>query len=103
VRFDVIGLGSCAVDLLGIVPSFPKPDSKNKMVRFIQQGGGPVATALVTLARLGARVSFVGKLGDNEFSRFAIDEFIQEGVDTSGIRRRFVQRFYHFLSHSSPG
>lgn len=84
-RFDVIGLGSCAVDLLGILPSFPKPDSKNKMVRFIQQGGGPVATALVTLARLGARVSFVGKLGDNEFSRFAIDEFIQEGVDTSGI------------------
>jgi len=65
VRFDVIGLGSCAYDLLGIVPSSPKPDSKNKMVRFIQQGGGPVATALVTLARLGAKVSFIGKLGNN--------------------------------------
>ncbi len=62
-----------------------EPDSKNKMVRFIQQGGGPVATALVTLARLGARVSFVGKLGDNEFSRFAIDEFMEEGVDISAI------------------
>jgi len=84
-RFDVIGIGSCAVDLLGIVPSFPKPDTKNKMIRFIQQGGGPVATALVTLARLGAKVSFVGKLGDNGFSRFAINEFIQEGVDISGI------------------
>jgi len=35
-RFDVIGLRSCALDLLGIVPSFPKPDTKNKMVRFIQ-------------------------------------------------------------------
>lgn len=84
-RFDVIGLGSCAVDLLGVVPSFPKPDSKNRMVRFIQQGGGPVATALVTLARLGAKVSFIGKLGNNEFSRFVINEFTQEGVDTSGI------------------
>jgi len=62
-RFDVVGLGSCAVDLLGIVPSFPKPDTKNKMIRLIQQGGGPVGTALVTLARLGAKVSFVGKLG----------------------------------------
>jgi len=84
-RFDVIGIGSCAVDLLGIVPSFPKPDTKNKMIKFIQQGGGPVATALVTLARLGAKVSFVGKLGDDEFSRFAINEFIKEGIDTSGI------------------
>jgi sulfofructose kinase len=82
---DVIGLGSCAVDLLGIVPSFPKPDTKNKMIRLIQQGGGPVGTALVTLARLGAKVSFVGKLGNNEFSRFAINEFTQEKVDTSGI------------------
>jgi len=84
-RFDVIGIGSCSVDLLGIVPSFPKPDTKNKMIRFIQQGGGLVGTALVTLARLGAKVSFVGKLGDNEFSRFTVNEFIQEGVDTSSI------------------
>jgi ribokinase len=83
--FDVIGLGSCAVDLLGIIPSFPKPDTKNKMIRLIQQGGGPVGTALVTLARLGAKVSFVGKLGNNEFSRFVIKEFTREGVDTSGI------------------
>ncbi len=82
-RFDVIGLGSCAVDILGIVPYFPEPDTKNKMTRFIQQGGGPVATALVTLARLGAKVSFVGKLGNNELSHFVLNEFIQEGVDTS--------------------
>jgi len=80
--FDVIGIGNCTVDLLGIVPSFPRPDTKNKMIRFIQQGGGPVATALVTLSRLGAKVSFIGKLGDNEFSHFVINKFIQEGVKT---------------------
>lgn len=84
-RFDVIGIGNCAVDLLGIIPSFRKPDTKNKMIRFIEQGGGSVGTALVTLAKLGAKVSFLGKLGDNEFSRFVISEFIQEGVDTSAI------------------
>jgi len=84
-RFDVIGIGNCTVDLLGIVPSFPRPDTKNKIIRFIQQGGGPVATALVTLARLGAKVSFIGKLGDNEFSHFVINDFIQEGMDISGI------------------
>lgn len=84
-RFDVIGLGACAVDFLGIVPGYPRPDTKNKMTKFVQQGGGPVATALVALSRLGAKVSFLGKLGKDELSRFAIDEFKKEGVDTSGI------------------
>lgn len=36
-RFDITGLGSCALDLLSTVPSFPKPDTKDKMIRFIQQ------------------------------------------------------------------
>jgi len=84
-RFDVIGIGNCTVDFLGIIPSFPRPDTKNKIIRFIQQGGGPVATALVALSRLGAKVSFIGKLGDNEFSRFVINDFIQEKVDISGV------------------
>ncbi len=83
--FDVIGIGACAVDFLGIVPSFPRPDTKNKMTRFIRQGGGPVATALVALARLGAKVTFLGKMGRDELSTFAIDEFKKEGVDTSRI------------------
>jgi len=82
-QFDVIGLGACAVDFLGIVSSYPRPDTKNKMSSFIQQGGGPVATALVALSRLGAKVSFLGKLGKDELSCFAIDEFKKEGVDTS--------------------
>ena len=81
----MIGLVSCSFDLRGTVPSFPWPNSKNNVVRFIQRGGGPVVTALVALTRLGARVNFMGKLRSNEFSRFVVDEFTQEGVDTSSI------------------
>lgn len=84
-KFDVIGIGAIAVDFLGMVPSFPSPDTKNRMIELIRQGGGPVATALVALARLGAMVSFLGKLGDDELSRFLLEEFQKEGVDTSGI------------------
>ena len=84
-QFDVLGLGACAVDFLGIVPSYPRPDTKNKMIRFIRQGGGPVATALVALSRLGAKVGFLGKLGKDELSRSVIEEFKKEGIDTSGI------------------
>ena len=83
--FDVIGVGACAVDYLGIVPEFPGQDTKNRMSQFIRQGGGPVSTALVALSRLGASASYVGKFGDDELSRFALDAFEKEGVDTSHV------------------
>ncbi len=82
-RFDVIGIGSCALDFLGIMPEFPKPDTKIQLLEFIQQGGGTVGTALVTLARLGATVSYLGQFGDDEPSNFLIRDFQKEGVDTS--------------------
>ncbi len=83
--FDVIGIGACAVDYLGIVSEFPWPDTKNRMKRLIRQGGGPVATALVPLARLGASVSYLGNLGSDELSRFVLEDFVKEGVDISQI------------------
>ena len=82
-RFDVIGIGSCALDFLGIMPGFPEPDTKTQLLEFIQQGGGTVGTALVTLARLGATVSYLGHFGDDEPSNFLIRDFQKEGVDTS--------------------
>ncbi len=83
--FDVIGVGACAVDYLGIVSEFPQPDTKSKMKRFIRQGGGPVATALVSLARLGASTSYLGKFGSDGLSSFALDAFVKEGVDISHV------------------
>lgn len=83
--FDVIGMGVCAVDFLGIVPGYPRPDTKNQMKRFIRQGGGPVGTGLVALARLGASVGYLGKLGSDELSRSAMDDFAREHVDVSHV------------------
>ena len=85
--YDVVGVGVCAVDYLGIVPEFPRPDTKNKMKRFIRQGGGTVGTGLVALARLGASVSYLGKLGEDELSRFALEGLAKEGVDVSHVIR----------------
>ena len=83
IRFDVIGVGHVAIDNLGIVPSYPQLDQRVRMTEYLRQGGGEVATALVTMARLGARVSFIGKVGDDESGRFLCDEFDHEGVDIS--------------------
>ncbi|UCF57587.1 MAG: hypothetical protein JSW15_03730 [Deltaproteobacteria bacterium] len=80
--FDVVGIGLSSVDYLGIVPYYPQADVKLQLLELSQQGGGPVATALVTLARLGARTSYIGSVGDDALGRFVIEEFRKEGVNT---------------------
>ncbi len=63
--FDCLGLGICALDYLSILDPYPGLDEKVNVVSSSVQGGGPVPTAMVTLAKLGAEVAFVGKIGDD--------------------------------------
>ncbi len=84
-KFEVIGVGNCAADFLGIVPHYPSLDERLRMLELLRQGGGEVATALVTLSRLGVRTSFIGKIGDDEIGKFIVAEFEKEKVDTSRI------------------
>jgi sugar/nucleoside kinase (ribokinase family) len=85
--FDAIGLGAAVVDLLALVPRFPERDGKLAVTEMSRQGGGLVATALVTMARLGSRVRYLGRLGDDEHSAFILTEFAREGVDTGAVER----------------
>ena len=81
--FDVIGVGTAVVDYLGVVPHYPESDSQIELMEFAKQGGGNVATALVTLARLGASACFIGKIGDDELARFVLDGLCAEGIDVT--------------------
>jgi sugar/nucleoside kinase (ribokinase family) len=90
--FDVVGLGAAVVDLLALVPHFPEPDSKLAIQELSHQGGGLVGTALVTMARLGCRARYVGRLGDDANSGFTLEEFASEGVDTSAVTRAAGER-----------
>jgi len=83
--YDCLGLGICAADYLCIVPKYPELDEKTEAVEFSLQGGGPVATALVTLARLGCRTTFIGRIGDDSAGEFLLNELKREGVNTTGM------------------
>jgi len=50
------------------------------------QGGGPVATALATIAKLGATAAMLDVLGDDWRSSVIINDFKQAGVVTEHIR-----------------
>ncbi|MFZ5518688.1 MAG: carbohydrate kinase family protein [Candidatus Zhuqueibacterota bacterium] len=84
-QFDCVGFGICAADYLCIVPAYPALDEKTEARQFSFQGGGPAATALVTLARLGSSTCFLGKVGNDVNGRFVQEQFQREGVDIRGL------------------
>ena len=79
---DVVGLGLSVIDYLCLIPRIPHFEGAVGMSDFSIQGGGPVATAMVALARLGARAGFVGKVSDDDLGRLKLKLFADEGVDT---------------------
>ncbi len=82
-HFDVIGLGIAPLDVSGILPRYPSLDEKTEFTQTSIHGGGPVPTAMVTLVRLGAKVSFVGKIGNDPNGVLVKEELEREGVNTS--------------------
>jgi sugar/nucleoside kinase (ribokinase family) len=83
--FDVVGMGLNSVDFLSVVPEFPAPNSKMKMLQFSKQGGGQVATAMVALSRWGVRTRYIGKVGEDDLGQFSLASIRQEGVDVSSV------------------
>ncbi|MCD4688840.1 MAG: carbohydrate kinase family protein [Desulfuromonadaceae bacterium] len=80
----MVGPGQCSLDILGSLDQYPPPplDSKCHFNGALIQGGGPpVATALVTLARLGVVSAFVGRIGGDDFGRRIGRGLQDEGVD----------------------
>jgi sulfofructose kinase len=84
-RFDVVGVGYTALDHLGIVPHLPAENTKLEVRDLTIQGGGPTATAMVTLRRLGLSSAYVGKVGDDGFGARMLEELRRERVDVSSV------------------
>ena len=80
----VTGVGTAVVDYVGVVDHFPGPDTQIELQSFSKQTGGNVATAMVALAKLGAKASFLGKFGDDDLGKMAHSDLITKGVDLSG-------------------
>jgi sugar/nucleoside kinase (ribokinase family) len=81
-EFDVIGLGVSTLDVVTLVDHFPAQDEVQRALGVVVQGGGPVATAMVTLARLGAWVTMWDVLSGDWRGDLIRDEFRREGVGT---------------------
>ena len=74
----IISLGEALIDVFA-EPGVPLREAQALHPR---PGGAP-ANVAVALARLGADVGFIGKVGDDAYGAFLIDLLAQEGVDVT--------------------
>lgn len=86
-KFDVVGLGAVAVDLVATVNRWPAAGEKIQLSSLRMHDGGNVATALTAVARLGGRACFAAKLGRSEMASRAVDSLRRSDVDISMVIR----------------
>jgi ribokinase len=81
----VFVVGSINIDLVVRVERLPAPSETVTGGDFARHHGGKGANQAVAAARLGAAVTFVGAVGDDEHGRAALDDLRTEGVNTGGV------------------
>ena len=85
-KYDVIGIGASTIDIINVVDHFPAEEEVQKSYENIVQGGGPVATAIVALARLGSKVMMIDNVGDDWIGKHIVEEYKNENVNSELIK-----------------
>ena len=81
----VIVIGSINADLVVSVDRLPAAGETVVGGRFSRHGGGKGANQAVAAARLGAKVTMVGAVGDDPFGEEAVTLLRDEGVDIASV------------------
>lgn len=87
-QYDVVGLGLATLDILVQTSRLPRSDDCFPIAALEMQGGGPVATALVTLSRLGSSCNYLGSLAADDTARQIIAELHRYGIETGHCPQR---------------
>lgn len=81
----IVVLGGINMDLIGVTARMPAPGETVAGERFYTAPGGKGANQAVAAARLGAQVSMVGRVGEDEFGPPMITDLRSHGIDVAGI------------------
>ncbi len=82
-NLQIVGLGMATLDVLLRLRDMPTWEHGTRIKTFRFDGGGPVGTAMVAAAKLGARVGFISTAGNDEAARIKMRSFIEVGIDLS--------------------
>jgi sulfofructose kinase len=86
--FDIVGVGLNATDTLILVPRFPAYAGKEPFEEELLSPGGQVASAMVTCARLGLRVKYIGTVGDDQRGRIQLESLRSTGINLDHVQVR---------------
>ncbi len=92
----VVGIGACVLDTLITIPNFPPEDTKLRATSTKLVGGGPTATGIVAVSKLGIESEFIGVLSNDSSGSYLKGDFEKYGVKTDNID--FLDGFRAFTS-----
>lgn len=78
----IVVVGSFNVDLTSYMARMPAPGETVSGDRFVTGPGGKGTNQAVAAARLGAEVTFVGRVGQDVFAPIALNVWRAEGINT---------------------
>ena len=83
----IIVLGSINMDLVTVVDRKPKDGETISGKSFFMAHGGKGANQAVSIARLGKKVKFLGKVGNDQFGNELLENLRKEGIDVETISK----------------
>lgn len=81
----ISGFGALNLDKIYFVDKIPGKDEEGYVIDLELHPGGSAANTIAGLASFGVRTSFIGKTGSDEEGKTLLRDFLERGVDTSGI------------------
>ena len=85
VRCDVCVVGSANLDLVATTPRIPRPGETVLGTTYAEHAGGKGLNQAVAASRSGARVAFVGCVGDDDAGRRMREVLTHDGIDDSNL------------------
>ena len=84
-NIDVLVIGRSCLDYIAVINQFPEENQKVPLEFRLTEGGGQGGTASCCISRLGGKVAYAGKLGDDDEGRFCLQRLAEFGVTTDYI------------------
>lgn len=81
----IVVIGSCNTDMVISMDHLPLPGETLIGGNFFMNSGGKGANQAVAAARLGGKVSFIAKVGNDPFGNRALEQYKAEGIDVKHI------------------
>ncbi len=83
----IVCIGVAVMDQIFRLEQLPLTAGKYFAEDYIEVGGGPAATAAVTIAKLGGEVEFWGRVGSDEIGERILAELNEAGVNTQYVKK----------------